>query len=124
MTDTTIIDAYFDMWNEEDRDHRAALVERAWAEGCRYVDPLLEAEGRSGLVDMVAGVHAQFPGHRFRRTSDIDTHHDQVRFTWELAAPDGTVTVAGLDVGELDDTGKLRRIAGFFGDVAEEAGSG
>ena len=64
---------------------------------------------------MVDAVHAQFPGHRFRRTSDVDAHHDQVRFTWELAAPDGAVTVAGLDVGEVDDAGKLTRITGFFG---------
>jgi hypothetical protein len=111
------IDTYFAMWNEEDGERRAGLVERAWAPGARYLDPMLDAGGHAALSEMVAAVHAQFPGHRFRRTSEVDAHHDQVRFTWELAAPDGTVTVAGVDVGELDAEGKLTRITGFFGDV-------
>jgi hypothetical protein len=82
---------------------------------------LLEAEGHAALSDMVAGVHAQYPGHRFRRVSGIDTHHDQLRFAWELAAPDGAVTVAGIDVGALVSDGRLQRITGFFGELPEEA---
>ena len=117
---TTTVDTYFEMWNETDPATRAGLIERAWADGGRYVDPLLEAEGHAAISDMVAGVHAQFPGHRFRRTSGIEAHHDQVRFAWELTAPDGTVTVAGLDVGELAGDGRLRRITGFFGEVPAE----
>ena len=119
MSDTTTttftaVDRYFDMWNTEDDAARAAAVADAWAPDARYRDPLLEADGHDGLVAMVAGVHAHYPGHRFRRTTDIDAHHDVVRFGWELFAPDGSVTVAGIDVGELDDDGKLRRITGFF----------
>jgi hypothetical protein len=66
---------------------------------------------------MVAGVHAQFPGYRFRRLSGVDTHHEQVRFAWELANDDGEVAVAGIDVGELAQDGRLRQITGFFGDL-------
>jgi hypothetical protein len=118
MTDvTTTIDHYFAMWNEADPDARAREIEEAWAAGGRYVDPLLEATGHAELSAMVEGVHAQFPGHKFRRTSGIDMHHEEVRFAWELAAPDGTLTVAGLDVGSLTADGRLRRISGFFGDL-------
>ena len=115
---STTVDTYFDMWNETDPDKRAELIEQAWSAGARYVDPVLEAEGHQGLSEMVAGVHAQFPGQRFERTSGIDTHHDLVRFAWQLGGPDG-VTVAGIDVGELDGDGRLRRITGFFGDLPE-----
>ncbi len=120
-TTTPTIDRYFDMWNAEDEATRAGIVREAWATECRYVDPLLEAAGHDELVAMVAGVHAQFPGQRFRRTTDVDAHHDQVRFGWELAAPDGAVTVAGIDVGELDADGRLRRITGFFGEPPASA---
>ena len=89
--------------------------ERGWPT-CRYVDPLLEAEGRDAPSDMVAAVHAQYPGHRFRRISGIDAHHDQVRFAWLLAGPDGGVTVAGVDVGTVALDGRLVSITGFFGD--------
>jgi SnoaL-like domain len=119
---TTIVDAYFAMWNETDAAARAELIARAWADDARYVDPMLEADGHAGLSQMVEGVHAQFPGHTFRRLSGIDTHHDRVRFAWDLVAPDGAVTVAGIDVGELGPDGRLRSITGFFGEPpAEEA---
>jgi hypothetical protein len=118
---TTIVDSYFAMWNETDPAARADLISRAWADDARYVDPLLEADGHAGLSQMVDGVHAQFPGHTFRRLSGVDTHHDRVRFAWDLVAPDGAVTVAGIDVGELAPDGRLRSITGFFGDPPAEA---
>jgi hypothetical protein len=117
----TTVDTYLAMWNETDPGRRAEHIRLAWVEDGRYVDPLLEAEGHAALGDMVAGVHEQFPGHRFRRTSGIDSHHDRVRFGWELAAPDGAVTVAGVDLGELAPDGRLRAIAGFFGELPAEA---
>jgi hypothetical protein len=70
---------------------------------------------------MVAAAQARFPGHRFRRLSGIDAHHDLLRFAWELAAPDGTVTVAGIDVGAVAPDGRLRAITGFFGDLPQAA---
>jgi hypothetical protein len=116
----TIVDTYFSMWNEEDKTRRLQHIERAWAGDARYVDPLLEAEGHDGLSDMVANVHTSYPGHRFRRLSAVDSHHDHVRFAWELAAPDGTTTVAGIDVGTLAADGRLRSITGFFGELPSE----
>jgi hypothetical protein len=113
----TTVDEYLAMWNETDPVRRAEHIERAWATDCRYVDPMFEAEGYGGLSEMVAGVHAKLPGHRFRRISGVDAHHDSLRFAWELAAPDGAVTVAGVDVGGLDADGRLSRMTGFFGDL-------
>jgi hypothetical protein len=116
---TTTVDAYFDMWNETDPGRRADLIRQAWADDARYLDPLLEADGPDGLSTMVETVHQHYPGQRFTRTSGIDAHHDLVRFAWQLAGPDGTVTVAGIDVGELGADGRLRRITGFFGELPD-----
>jgi hypothetical protein len=115
-----IVDTYLAMWNETDPARRAALIANAWTGDGHYVDPALEASGHEALGDMVAGVHTRFPGHRFRRVSGVDVHHDQLRFGWELAAPDGAVVVAGLDVGGLAPDGRLRRITGFFGELPKE----
>src|SRR5262249_49052153 len=81
---TELIDRYIAMWNETDAERRRALIAQTWTEDARYVDPVLEAEGRAGIDTMVSGVHERFPGHRFRRTGDPDAHHGRVRFTWEL----------------------------------------
>jgi hypothetical protein len=125
MTDTTTLidDGYLAMWNETDGERRRAIIGRTWTAEGSYVDPLLEASGATALDGMVAGVHDQFPGHRFRRTSGIDVHHDRLRFGWELVAPDGSVTVAGVDVGQLAGS-RLQAIIGFFGPLLEEGRAG
>jgi hypothetical protein len=117
----TTVDTYLAMWNEPDRATRLALIERAWTTEGRYVDPVQEAQGHDALSAMVDAIQAQFPGQRFRRQSGIDSHHDQVRFAWDLAAPDGAVTVAGVDVGVVADDGRLVSITGFFGEPPEDS---
>ena len=69
---------------------------------------MLEARGHAALGEMVSGVQAKFPGHRFRKRSGVDTHHDQLRFAWDLVTPDGAVVVTD---------GRLERITGFFGEA-------
>src|SRR6516164_7942781 len=118
MSDITkIVDAYLAMWNETDPARRAEHIDRAWARDGRYVDPKLEAEGSAALSDMVAAIQAGFPGHRFRRVSGIDNHHGELRFAWELVARDGSIVVAGIDVGGLAADGRLKRVTGFFGQL-------
>lgn len=114
---TTTVDAYLSMWYEADQARRQQIIAGAWAESGRYVDPLQEAKGHDALSAMSAAIQQQFPGHTFRRTSGVDAHHDQVRFGWELLAPDGSVRAAGIDVGEIDPDGRLTSITGFFGDL-------
>jgi SnoaL-like domain len=116
---SAVVDAYIAMLNEPDDDARLALAREAWTEDGAYVDPLLQASGHDELAVMAAGVQAQFPGQRFVRTTGIDAHHSLVRFGWELAAEDGTVTVAGMDVGIVADDGRLSRIGGFFGPLPD-----
>ena len=120
---TTTIDTYLAAWNETDPAHRAELIEQVWAADGRLTDPPLAAEGHAGISDMAAALQTQFPDHRFRRASGIDTHHDQFRFAWELVSPDGGVVLSGLDVGELAADGRLQRITGFFGPLPSVAAS-
>jgi SnoaL-like domain len=110
-----VVDRYFDAWNETDAKARLTLIGQAWTSDGRYVDPLSDVDGHEGFSTMVAGVQEQFPGYRVRRTSPIDRHHDQVRFEWEIVAPDGTVAVVGVDYGKLAADGRLQSIGGFFG---------
>ena len=114
---TATIEAYFAMWNEADQAARARLIQEAWTESGRYVDPGREATGFAALSDMVEAARPLFPGATVRRTSGIDAHHDQLRFSWEVVAPDGSVPVAGIDVGVLAPDGKLQQITGFLGEL-------
>ena len=115
---TATVDGYLAAYGEPDPARRAALIAQVWAEDGRLVDPPAGAEGHDGISALADAVQAQFAGHRFRRTSAVDAHNDAVRFAWELVGPDGAVALAGMDVGEFAPDGRLRRITGFFGDLA------
>ena len=121
-TDTTtteaVVDTYIAMWNEDDATARAELIEQAWVADGAYRDPLLAADGHAALSEMVETVHQHYPGQRFARLTAVDEHNGFARFGWHLAGDDGTVTVAGIDIAELAPDGRLRRITGFFGDLA------
>jgi hypothetical protein len=116
-----LVDTYLAMWNESDAARHAQHIERAWGADGHYVDPMLEAEGHAALGEMVVSVQAKFPGHWFRRTSGVDVHHAELRFGWQLVAPDGNVVVSGIDVGTVGAGGRLSRFTGFFGELPEAA---
>ena len=111
------IDTYLEAYGETDEARRAELIAKVWAADGRLIDPPLDAQGHDGIAGMAAAVVGQFPGHSFRRASGIDAHHGFARYGWELVAPNGTVTLAGTDVAEVSENGKLTRVTGFFGDL-------
>ncbi len=110
----SIIDAYFAMWNEADRNARLERAAESWVAEGHYVDPLSDVTGYEGLADMVETVRAQFVGATLQRTGEIDAHHNVVRFDWNATGADGAVIVEGVDVCVLADDGRLREVAGFF----------
>jgi hypothetical protein len=118
----SVIDRYIAIWNETDADRRRELIVRTWTEDASYLDPIMGGEGHDGIDAMIAGVQARFPGYRFRRTGDVDVHHDRVRFGWELGPEGGPPSAGGLDVGVVVD-GRLGSIIGFL-DFAPTAAGG
>jgi hypothetical protein len=110
---TELIDRYIAMWNETDPGRRRRLIAETWTEGASYLDPKLEGAGREGIDAMVASVQAAYPGYRFKRTSEVDVHHDRVRFTWELAPDGGPLFVGGTDFGVAAGE-RLQAMTGFF----------
>lgn len=114
---TSLVDTYIASLNEQDDAARHKLVEQSWTPDAHYLDPLQDETGHAGVGAIAPRVEQHYPGHRFRRTTAVDAHHDQLRFGWEMVGPDGTVAIAGIDVGRLADDGRLRSIVGFFGEL-------
>jgi SnoaL-like domain len=111
---TELVDRYIETWNETDAARRRKLIAQTWTENASYLDPLMEGKGHEGIDAMLQGVQAQFPNHLMRRVGEVDTHHDRVRFGWELAPKDGTVLVRGIDMGVVNADGRLESITGFL----------
>ncbi len=110
------IDAYVAAWNETDAAKRAALLEDGTGEDLWYRDPMLEADSRDGFAAVLGAVQQQLPGHVLTRTSDVDAHHDLVRFNWALGVPGEAPTFSGVDIAKFDGDDKLHRIIGFAGE--------
>lgn len=116
---TTIVDTHLAAYGEPDSQRRAELIERAWTADGRLLDPPLTGDGHDGISAAADALQAHYAEHRFRRVSAIDAHHDQLRYAWELVAPDGRVVLSGLDVGAIAADGRLAQITGFFGELGD-----
>jgi SnoaL-like domain len=110
---TQMIDRYIETWNETDPRRRRELIAGIWAEEGSYVDPLINGSGHDGIDAMLAAVQAQFPDYCLRRTSEVDAHHDRVRFAWELGPEEGLPLAGGVDFGVLAGD-RLQAITGFL----------
>ena len=115
-TDTaSVVDGYIAVFNEADTERRRALIADTFTPDATYLDPIMAGDGADGIDAMVAGVHQQFPGHRFELTQGPDAHHDRVRFAWRLLAPGGDQEVGrGVDFATVADDGRLRAVTGFL----------
>jgi hypothetical protein len=105
---------YIDTWNETDPAARRRAIEALYAEDARYVDPLVDAQGRDAIEQTIAAAQEQFPGFVFRLAGAVDAHHDQARFTWELGPEGAEAPIAGFDVAVTDGDGRLRSVYGFL----------
>lgn len=115
-----VVDLHLQAYAEPDAARRAELVAAAWTPDGELLDPPLEGRGHAELAALTDSVLAHFPGHTFRRTSAVDAHHDRARYGWDLVAPDGSVTLSGVDVAEFSGA-KLRRVVGFFGPLPDRS---
>ena len=111
---TDLIDRYFTAWNETDTASRRKLIAATWSTDAAYLDPLLSGDGHDGIDAVIRAVHERFPRHTFRRTADVDGFANRLRFSWELASPDGTPIVKGSDFGVVDASGRLQVVTGFL----------
>lgn len=116
---TSLIDTYLAAYGEPDESTRTSLIAAAFAPDAVLADPPFVATGHAELHATFGAVQAQFPGHRFTRTSAVDAHHDTARYTWRLDGPDGTTAVAGTDVVTFSGD-RIGKVVGFFGDVAPQ----
>jgi len=114
-----LITRYCAAWGEPDPERRGQLLKEIWTEDGTYTDPTAHVTGRRELAEHIGNVLAHYPGGQVVRTSVLDTHHDMVRFTWKMVLADGRSLPEGIDFGELSGDGKLRRIVGFFGPLAQ-----
>ncbi len=110
-----VVRTYMQAWNESDTDIRRELLTRCWATDAVYADPSVQLSGRDALADRISVVQSVRPGSWLELVSDIDVHHNVVRFLWRVVRADGSFGDTSIDFGEVGVDGRLEKIVGFFG---------
>lgn len=117
MDTTQLVDRYCEVWGEPDAGRRAASLERIWAAGGTYTDPVAHAVGSAELLEHIGRVRVRRPGAKWSRSSGVDEHHGIARFLWKAVDPGGATIAHGIDLAFLSaDGAKIEKIVGFFGD--------
>ncbi|MFJ9153520.1 nuclear transport factor 2 family protein [Streptomyces sp. NPDC102270] len=110
---TTVVKKYIETWNLVDGGERRAAIEELFAENVEYVDPNVRAEGWAALDEYIAETQKQLPGSVFSLASEVSTHHDLGRFTWQVGPAGGAPLAVGYDFIAVEN-GRVRRLYGFF----------
>lgn len=114
MTDLqTVATTYIDLWNENDREARRALLAAHWTPGATYIDPMAAAQGPAEISDLIASVQDRFPGFRFRLLGQPDGHGPNLRFSWGLGPDGAEPPIKGTDFATLQE-GRLASVVGFL----------
>jgi hypothetical protein len=115
-----IADTYFSLWSEPNPERRREAVAAVFTEGATFTGPIVEVKGHDGITGFANQILEHLSGHQFNRTRDVDTHHDVVRWAWEITpGPNQPVFATGVDVCRIAPDGRLASLTTFL-DVAPD----
>ena len=108
------------VWNSSDLDEQKRLVDEALEHNCHFADPNHNIVGRTAFLSMVDEVQSRIPGATYTRASRVDVQNNFCRYHWEIHMGDKLV-VEGFDVTEINDSGKVVKVLGFFGPLTKDS---
>lgn len=107
--------SYWTAWNEMDLEQVPQHLARAVTDDVEWNDPRDSLVGISELEAAIRSLRTSKPGYRFVITSEVDHHHDRLRYRWDMISR-GRTLMEGLDIVTIDaSAGLICRIDGFFG---------
>jgi hypothetical protein len=105
------IDRYVSIWNERDAGARRRSIAALWAPDGATCYSQLDSRGYDAIEARVAGAHEKWvrdQGFVFRPRKSIVSHHNVLRFYWEMVpAGGGEVAAAGLIILILGPDGRI-----------------
>ncbi|MGI9596891.1 MAG: nuclear transport factor 2 family protein [Acidimicrobiales bacterium] len=107
---------YWTMWNEPDVEAVRGHLDLAVTADFVFADPMHFHIGRDALEQNVRQLRTSKPRYRFVIASELDAQNHCYRYEWRMMAKH-RVLMRGFDFAQLDDSGLLRRVDGFFGEL-------
>lgn len=115
MTLEETVTEYSDLWTETDPVARLARLRRTVTEDVDYCDPGAQVVGAEALNAVIGGYQQQFPGARLVQATELDLHHNCLRFGWVFVDPEDNVLADGIDICHLTEDNRIARFTVFFG---------
>ena len=107
--------AYWTAWNELDLEEVRGHLFGAVTEDVEWNDPRDSFVGIEQLEQAIKRLRTTKPDYSFVIASEVDYHHDRLRYRWDMIRGDRTL-MEGLDVVTLEPRSRLiARVDGFFG---------
>ncbi len=106
-------------WNEPDSSKVRSHLDKALNPNVRFVDPTIDVTGIDGFEANVHEVQSSLPGAVYSRESRVDSQHNFHRYHWAIHQ-NGELLVAGFDVAQTDEDGKVLCVIGFFGELEKD----
>ena len=110
-----VLVAYWSAWNEHDLDRLRTHLTVAVTDDVEWNDPRDSFVGIDELEQAIRRLRTSKPEYSFVIASEIDCHHDRLRYRWDMVR-NGRTLMEGLDVVTIDPgSGRIARVDGFFG---------
>jgi hypothetical protein len=87
-----LVDRYIALWHEPDAELRRKRIAELWVEDGVQFTTSREIRGYKALEERVEAAHEEFVqtgGFIFRRSSDVNGHHNALTFHWEMVPAGG-----------------------------------
>lgn len=107
------------IWNTNDAAEKRRLTDLALEHNVHFVDPNHNIIGREAFLTMVDQVQGEIPGAVYTRASAVDIQNNHCRYHWSIHMKDELI-MAGYDVTEVNDAGRIVKVIGFFGPLERE----
>jgi SnoaL-like domain len=107
--------AYWTAWNERDLEQIRSHLVVAVTDDVEWNDPRDSFVGIDELEQAIRRLRTSKPDYAFVIASEIDRHHDRLRYRWDMVR-NGRTLMEGVDVVTLEPSwGRIARVDGFFG---------
>ena len=116
------VETYFAAWNERDPVKIVGLIRSCVAPDAVFTASYQSVPGCEALAQFIVEFRKARPDDRAILTSKVETVGTSFRFTGRGEQPDGTIYSEVMDVGELDESGRIKRLTTF--DTIVPAGAG
>ncbi|QPC99654.1 nuclear transport factor 2 family protein [Qipengyuania soli] len=116
------LDRMLAIWNSDDAEEKRRLADLALEHNVHFADPNHNIVGRDAFLAMAEHVQKRIPGAIYSRASRIDVQNNFCRYHWAIDL-NGQRLMDGFDMTEVNDSGRIVKVIGFFGKLEGDASS-